>query len=127
MMGVLAAQARGPATSLAPVDALKAAYAGYFEAHGVAAMIFPTSPEVAYPVPADIAAGGTGPWTMIRNTLPGAHAGLPGLSLPAGLTPSGLPVGLELDGPPGSDRALIMIGQAIEAVMPTLPAPPIPD
>jgi mandelamide amidase len=127
MMGALTAQAGAPSASLAPVDALKAAYAAFFETHDVAAVIFPTSPEVAYPVPADIAAGGTGPWTMIRNTLPGAHAGIPGLSLPAGLTPSGLPVGLEIDGPPGSDRALIMIGQAIEAVMPTLPAPPLPD
>jgi len=34
---------------------------------------------------------------------PGSNAGLPGLSLYAGLTPGGLPVGLEIDGPVGSD------------------------
>ena len=127
MLAALAAQAGAPAArGPLPSDAVKGAYAAYFAAHDVEAMIFPTSPEVAYPVPADIAAGGTGTIAMIRNTLPGAHAGTPGLSIPAGLTASGLPVGLELDAPAGADRRLLKIGQAIEAVIPPLPPPPIP-
>jgi mandelamide amidase len=127
MLAALAAQAGAPAVSgPLPSDAVKAAYAAYFAAHDVAAAIFPTSPEVAYPVPADIAAGGTGTIAMIRNTLPGAHAGTPGLSIPAGLTASGLPVGLELDAPAGADRRLLKIGRAIEAVIPSLPPPPVP-
>lgn len=52
--------------------------------------------------------------TCIRNTDPGANAGLPGLCLPAGITRSGLPVGIELDGPVGADRTLLSIGMAIE-------------
>ena len=63
--------------------------------------------------------------TFIRNTDPGSNAGIPGLSLPAGLTSSGLPVGLELDGPVGSDARLLGIGLAIESLLGTLPAPPI--
>lgn len=37
---------------------------------------------------------------------------------------AGLPIGLELDGPLGSDRRLIAIGLAFESVLGTLPAPP---
>jgi Asp-tRNA(Asn)/Glu-tRNA(Gln) amidotransferase A subunit family amidase len=59
----------------------------------------------------------------LRNTDPGSNAGIPGLSLPAGLTTEGLPVGLELDGPLGSDRRLLAIGVAFEQVLGALPAP----
>lgn len=42
--------------------------------------------------------------------------------LPAGLSADGLPVGLALDGPLGSDERLIAIGIAFEAVPGPLPA-----
>lgn len=61
--------------------------------------------------------------TLIRNTDPGSTAGIPGLSLPAGLTQSGLPVGLALDGPLGSDGELLGIGLSIEKVLGVLPPP----
>ncbi|HZZ88631.1 MAG TPA: amidase family protein [Caulobacteraceae bacterium] len=120
----LAAPAAPPGPTAA--DALRANYERYFADRGVAAVLIPTSPEAAYPIPEDIAAGGTGPVAMIRNTLAGAHARLPGLSMPAGLTAAGLPVGIELDGAPGADRTLIKIAQAIERVLPPLPAPAPP-
>jgi len=63
--------------------------------------------------------------TFIRNTDPGSNAGIPGLSLPAGLTKSGLPVGLELDGPVGSDLRLLALGMAIETTLGVLPPPNI--
>jgi len=62
--------------------------------------------------------------TYIRNTDPGSNAGNPGLALPAGMTRSGLPVGIELDGPLGSDRRLLAIAMAFETVLGRLPAPP---
>jgi mandelamide amidase len=60
---------------------------------------------------------------MSRNIAPGSTTGLPGLVLPAGLTPSGLPVALEFDGPAGSDRSVLALGLALEAVLGKLPPP----
>lgn len=99
-------------------------YADAFRDKGLAALIFPTVPVPAPRIDTDSAFGtlmidGTerGVFeTLIRNTDPGANAGLPGLSLPAGTTRDGLPVGIELDGPVGSDRDLLQIGLAIEQV-----------
>ena len=61
---------------------------------------------------------------MARNIAPGSTAGLPGLVLPSGLTPSGLPVALEFDGPAGSDIALLALGLALEPALGKLPPPP---
>jgi Asp-tRNA(Asn)/Glu-tRNA(Gln) amidotransferase A subunit family amidase len=110
----------------AALAALAGAYADYFAEHRLAALVMPTTPEPAYPAPTDIAAGGTGPVSMIRNTHPGALAAIPGLSVPAGLTAAGLPVGIEFDGPSGSDLTLLKIGQAFEAITDRLPPPPMP-
>jgi Asp-tRNA(Asn)/Glu-tRNA(Gln) amidotransferase A subunit family amidase len=60
---------------------------------------------------------------VIRNTDPGSNAGIPGLSLFAGMTRGGLPVGLEIDGPIGSDAKLLALGLAIESVLGSAPAP----
>jgi len=63
--------------------------------------------------------------TCIRNTDPCTNAGLPSLSIPAGLTAAGLPVGMEIDGPLGSDANLLAIGMGIEAVWGSVKAPQI--
>ena len=61
--------------------------------------------------------------TFIRNTDPSSNAGVPGISLPAGFIArqgsdsAPLPVGVELDGPTGSDRRLLAIAAAVEAVL----------
>ena len=60
----------------------------------------------------------------IRNTTPLSSAGLPSLSLPAGTTDNGLPVGLELCAPLGGDDRLLALATALE---PLLEAPPAPD
>ena len=103
--------------------ALIAAYEAIFSEAGIDALIFPTTPGVAVdqrPEASDLATFGA----FIRNTDPGSNAGLPGLSLAGGLGPdSGLPVGIELDGPVGSDRALLSIGLAIEALLGLTPLP----
>jgi Asp-tRNA(Asn)/Glu-tRNA(Gln) amidotransferase A subunit family amidase len=45
----------------------------------------------------------------------------PALSIPAGLTRDGLPVGFEIDGLPGDDNQLLRLGMAIEALLEPLP------
>lgn len=116
--------------------ALIALYARYFETHAVEGMLFPTVPILpplidptfsgavsinGVPQPGGPAAEFL---ALIRNVDPGSNAGLPGLAQPAGMSASGLPVGLEIDGPLGSDRRLLAIGLSIEQVM-GLPPPPV--
>ena len=108
--------------------ALRAAYAAYFEANRVAAAIFPTTPLPAAPIGDDETVELNGERvptfaTFIRNTGPSSLAGIPGLALPAGLSAEGLPIGMELDAPAGSDRELLALGAAVEAVLPATPAP----
>ncbi|PYM84429.1 MAG: indoleacetamide hydrolase [Candidatus Rokuibacteriota bacterium] len=98
---------------------LQALYASYFADNGVTAMVFPTTVLPARPIGQDQTVELNGRQvdtftTFIRNTDADAVAGIPGLSMPAGRTRSGLPVGMELDGPMGSDRLLLSIGLALE-------------
>ena len=102
---------------------LQSAYGDYFERHNVAAVIFPTTPLEARPIATSLDSltlGGeevpTFP-TYIRNTDPGSNAGIPGISLPAPVAPAALPVGIELDGPMGSDRQLLAIALAMETYL----------
>ena len=104
------------------------AYDDYFTKNKVAAIVFPTTPLPAAPIGDDQETTLDGKKVptfgiFIRNTDPGSNAGLPGLSLPIGLTKNGLPVGLELDGPGGSDRELLAIGLAAEKVFGPIPPP----
>ena len=108
--------------------ALIKAYADYFAQHKVAAIAFPTTPLPAAPIGDDqetLLDGKKVPTfaTFIRNTDPGSNAGIPGLSLPIGITKKGLPVGLELDAPKGSDRKLLAIGLAMEKAFGPMPPP----
>jgi len=50
------------------------------------------------------------------NTFIASQSGCPAISLPAGFTDDGLPVGLELLGAPLSDRRLVGFAAAYEAV-----------
>jgi indoleacetamide hydrolase len=112
--------------------ALQAIYAAYFRDNKLDAILFPTT---IAPAPAIDEASGSGEMsvnggepvptfaTIIRNTDPGSNAGLPGLSLYAGMTPDGLPVGLEIDGVVGSDARLLGLGLSIEAILGTAPPP----
>ncbi len=47
-------------------------------------------------------------------TVPSNHAGVPGVSLPAGLDSAGLPVGIQLLGPDYAEANLLRIGRAYE-------------
>ena len=112
--------------------ALQALYARYFAENRLDAMLFPTTILPAAPIDAvngsgKVSINGGAPvdtfGTFIRNTDPGSNAGIPGLSLPAGMTADGLPVGLELDGALGSDVRLIGIAMGFEAVLGKVRAP----
>ncbi|AOW15492.1 indole acetimide hydrolase [Hydrogenophaga crassostreae] len=88
------------------------------------ALVFPTVPQVAPSAgPQSSALEVFG--LFIQNTDPGSNAGLPGLQLPMGMgASSGLPVGLEMDGLPGSDKRLLSLGMAVELVLGRIPAAP---
>jgi mandelamide amidase len=105
---------------------LQAVYKDAFAQYGVQALIFPTSPILPPPHGAErIEHFGeelSTLWLAIRNTDPGSVAGIPGISLPAGLI-EGLPFGIELDGPAASDRVLPSIAAAIEPLLPNTPPP----
>ena len=94
-----------------------------FEKYGIDALISPTTPQVAAVQRPEASSLETF-LLFIRNTDPGSNAGLPGLTIPAGLGPTtGLPVGISLDGPRGSDELLLAIGIAIEKVLGRTPPP----
>lgn len=108
---------------------LQALYADTFAKADVAALVYPTTPSTAAKIGDDETFelnGRSCPTfaTFIRNCDPGSNAALPGLSLPIGLS-GGLPVGLALEGPAGSDRRLLAIGTAVEAALPPMPLAPL--
>jgi indoleacetamide hydrolase len=98
-------------------------FADTFQKYGIEALVAPTTPHVAVAQGPDASALPTF-LLFIRNTDPGSNAGIPGLTVPAGLGPTtGLPVGLSLDGPRGSDARLLAIGMAVENVLGRTPPP----
>jgi indoleacetamide hydrolase len=107
---------------------LRRLYHEYFSRTGVAAIVFPATVVPALPI------GNEGQVTirnrrvslftaLARNITPASTAGIPGLVLPAGLTSSGLPVSIELDGAVGSDRALLALGMSVAELLGSLPPP----
>jgi len=116
--------------------AMQALYANYFATHQLSGMLFPTTVLPAAPIDfvngsSKVSVNGGAPIdeapAFIRNTDFAGSAGIPGLSLFAGMTVGGLPVGVEVDGPLGTDRNLLAIGLAIEAVLGTAPPPKSTD
>ncbi len=115
--------------ALAARPALQKAFADYFAANNVVGIIFPTTPA-----PAQVIAtsgetfdlnGQKAPTfpTFIRNADPGSNAGIPGITVNAGMSVNGLPIGIAIDGPANSDRELLAIALAMEQVLGRAPAP----
>ena len=112
------------------LPALRRLYRDYFARTGVAAVVFPAtmapSPLIGEDVTVEIRGRPVPFFTVVgRNIAPGSTVGLPGLVLPAGLTKTGLPVGIEFDGPRGADRALLALGLTLERALGPVRAPTI--
>ena len=78
-------------------------------------IVSPTSPTVAF----ELGAKTADPLAMYLNdllTIPSCMAGLPGLSIPCGLS-AGLPVGLQLVGPQFGENTLFKVGHALECAL----------
>jgi aspartyl-tRNA(Asn)/glutamyl-tRNA(Gln) amidotransferase subunit A len=75
----------------------------------------PTSPTVAFPI-GERAADPLAMYASDLLTIPSCLAGLPGLSIPCGLS-DGLPVGLQLIGPQFGENVLFRTGHALEQAL----------
>ncbi len=112
---------------------LRALFADMFRDSAVAALFVPATPITAPAIGQDqLMLNGVQTEVIValaQNAHPASAAGLPALALPAGLTSSGLPVGLELLGPADQDIRLLSLGLAVESELPLLPPPefrPVP-
>jgi mandelamide amidase len=106
--------------------ALVARYAECLRRDRLDALVLPTTPLPARPVghDDDVELNGRRVGTLaayLRNTDPTAFAGLPSISVPAGCTASGLPVGLSFDGLPGADTSLLALAAAFEQLVGPMP------
>lgn len=86
---------------------------GAMAAAGASALVFPTT-QIPAPTRAELDAG---TWTTLSfptNTLIAAQSWLPALSVPAGFTADGLPVGMEMVGLPYHEAELLALAYAYE-------------
>ena len=88
----------------------------------VDAILTPTTPTPAFPIGEKV----DDPLAMYLAdifTISVNLAGLPGLSMPCGLTPAGLPVGFQLIGRPFEEGALLQTARAYESSQPFTAVP----
>ena len=130
--GIVQACLAGPVSDAAYEELLSARarlqelYAALLSEAGVSGLVFPTTPLPAAPIGDDETtdlAGAQVPTfaTFIRHTNLAGVAGHPGISLPAGHTPTGLPIGIELDGRVGADEDLLALAAAVESLLDVSP------
>ena len=104
-------------------EQLRKNFQAYFASERLDAIIFPTTILPARPIEGSmetVELNGEQVPTLpsyIHNTDPASIAALPGISLPVGLTVSGLPVGMEIDGPEQSDRRLLAVAKTLEGII----------
>ena len=107
---------------------MQALFSDYFADNNLDALVIPTVPMTAPPIGHDVTVELNGQQlptmaTIIRNTDPSSNAGIPSLSVAVGLAANGLPVGVCLEGPAGTDRRLLAIGKALQDEVGLLPRP----
>ncbi|MEU7769364.1 amidase [Nocardia sp. NPDC049190] len=84
-----------------------------FAANRLDFLVYPTV-QVIPPTRAELLAKKYSALTFPTNTVIGSQAGLPAMSIPAGFTRDGLPVGMELLGTPHAERRMLQFAQAWE-------------
>ncbi len=108
-------------------------YEEFFQADDISVIVYPTVPVLA----PKIRSQGDAPEdtievngkqlsefrTMVRNTHLSGVAGTPSLTIPAGLSSFGVPVGISFEGLVGDDSRLLGFGLSLEATLGRLPAP----
>jgi mandelamide amidase len=98
-----------------------------FTQSGFDALLFPTTPCAAplieHRSKFTVAGEEVSDLFLAKNTVPTSGAGLPGISIPIGLTGHRLPIGIEIDGAHGQDRELLDLARRVESVFDTPPAP----
>jgi aspartyl-tRNA(Asn)/glutamyl-tRNA(Gln) amidotransferase subunit A len=85
-------------------------------------VVMPTSPTVAFRIGERV----DDPWAMYASdvlTVPVNLAGLPGISIPCGLS-EGLPVGFQLVGPAFAENRILAAAHALERALAFDPRPP---
>jgi aspartyl-tRNA(Asn)/glutamyl-tRNA(Gln) amidotransferase subunit A len=82
-------------------------------AYRVDALLTPTTPTTAFKM-ADIYGDSVLMQYADQLTVPANHAGIPGISLPGGLSLEGLPIGIQFLAPDFAEETLFRLGQAYE-------------
>jgi aspartyl-tRNA(Asn)/glutamyl-tRNA(Gln) amidotransferase subunit A len=77
------------------------------------ALLTPTTPTTAFPI-GDVYGDSVLMQYADQFTVTANHAGIPGISLPAGIAADGLPIGVQLLGADFSEPTLLNIGRAFE-------------
>jgi len=103
------------------------AYRQCFTSGRLDALVTPTTRLPARPVGQDdtVSINGQPVATLeayLRNTDPGCVAGLPSVSVPAGVTASGLPVGLSFEALGGNDATVLGLAHAFEQLQAANPS-----
>jgi len=95
----------------------------YFAKYEVDAIIYPTTPlpaRLIEGIDETVEINGVKVPTLAvynRNMEPSSITGIPSLSLPAGKSSQGMPIGVDIDGPANSDRRLLAISLMLEPII----------
>ncbi len=105
---------------------LQDAFRQAFQTHQLTAVLTPTLPGTAQLHDQSHLQGSAGETiadAFVRTTGPFNLTGMPAVSVPAGLAPNGLPVGVQLAGRPYDEQALRRVAQRVEDCLGTGPRP----
>lgn len=96
-------------------ESLRRALLGAMARHDLDALVYP-SVQITAPTFEELEAGAWPTTNFPTNSILAPPAGFPAITVPAGFTPDGSPVGLELLGRPYGDRPLLALALDVEGV-----------